>query len=131
MTSKKMHYLNIWTKVVLSLGVLTFILVEYVRPLVVDRLYSDEYKWLAIQCDNAMHDEVSIRFSNRALEKQELLIKSADVELLVCHEYDKLRKKMLSLGVGEEQLALHGLEALEIESIPVSRMVEPHRMPRF
>ena len=78
-----------------------------------------------------MHDEAALRTGTAASAKDPALAISATVGLAVCHDYDKLRKHMLILGVSEEQLALHGLEALEIEQIPVHRMVEPHRMERF
>lgn len=125
------RHTNVWAKVLISIGVLIVISMEYVRPWIVGELYSKEYKLLALECDSAMHEEVSIRFSEIDSDKQRLLVKSADVGLIVCHEYDKLRKKMLNHGVTEDQLALYGLEALEIESVPVGRMVDPHRMPRF
>lgn len=64
-------------------------------------------------------------------EAVRLLSISGSVSLSVCHEYDKLRKQLLIAGVSEHRLALLGLEGLEVERIPVSRMVEPHRMPRF
>lgn len=108
---------------------------EYVWPWAVERMHADEYKRLVVECDQAMHDEVVLRdpaATHDVLPAQaESLRHSGDVGLLVCHEYDKLRKRLLIAGVSEHRLALLGLEGLEVEKIPVSRMVEPHRMPRF
>ena len=131
MNVRTFRLINIWSKVFIAISLITIILIKYVQPFVVTQLYAGEYKRLALECDNAMHDEVALRSLPNTSGKQALLIKSADVGLMVCHEYDKLRKKMLITGVTDEQLALLGLEALEVELIPVSRMVEPHRMPRF
>jgi hypothetical protein len=78
-----------------------------------------------------MHDEAALRPKEQAVETNPSLVVSAEIGLTVCHEYDKLRKRLLILGVTEETLALRGLEALENERIPVSRMIEPHRMERF
>jgi hypothetical protein len=82
-----------------------------------------------------MHDEVVLRNASQTQgasdEAARLLNISGAVSLTVCHEYDKLRKQLLIAGVSEHRLALLGLEGLEVEKIPVSRMVEPHRMPRF
>jgi hypothetical protein len=77
-----------------------------------------------------MHDELAMRGSSYA-QKDDVLRVSSDIGLTVCHEYDKLRKQLLIAGVSEESLALIGLENLESEQIPVSRMVDPHRMDRF
>jgi len=107
------------------------VLFQYVRPVVADLYYRNEYRKLAAECDQAMHDEAALRPDPTTGATDPKLSLSALVGLTVCHEYDKLRKWMLMLGVSEEQLALHCLQALENEQIPVSRMVEPHKMERF
>lgn len=131
MKVNRIHQINVLAKCLIALGVFVFILMEYVRPWVAELVYEEEYKRLTYECDNAMHDEVSIRSNpiNSALDDR--LQKSAEVGLLVCHDYDKLRKKLLILGISEDQLALYGLETLENQLIPTSRMVEPHKMDRF
>jgi hypothetical protein len=101
------------------------------RPQIAALLYKEDYKSLAFQCDMAMHDEAAIRSYDDSFPGIEQLRASADVQLLVCHEYDKLRKKMLLLGVSDNQLALYALESIEIEMIPLDRLVDQHRMPRF
>jgi hypothetical protein len=108
------------------------VVMQYVVPALADRYYRDDYRRLSAACDLAMHDEAALRpIDGNRSHAQARLKTSADVELLVCHEYDKLRKRLLILGVSEAQLALHNLEAMETEQIPVSRLVEPHRMERF
>ena len=120
---------------VIAVSAGTYIAMEYVRPWAMSRIYAQDYKRLTLQCDQAMHSEVILRAPERSLDvssqESALLVQSADVELSVCHDYDKLRKRLLVAGLTEDELALLGLEALEIERIPVDRMVEPHRMPRF
>lgn len=123
--------MRLWSRLLIAASLVTIVSMEYIRPWAIGFLYQDEYKRLAWACDNAMHNEVAIRSSNIGTDQNDLLQTSADVELLVCHDYDKLRKKMLTAGISEDQLALYGLESLEAESVPVSRMVDPHRMPRF
>lgn len=51
--------------------------------------------------------------------------------MLICHEYDKLRKELLIQGMSEDQLAMLGLQVLEVEQITVQQMVDAHRMDRF
>lgn len=113
----------------------SIVFMEYIWPKVMLWQHAQEYKLLTLQCDQAMHSEVVLRTPQQSLEVTEqqarLLNASADVELTVCHDYDKLRKRLLTAGLTEDDLALLGLEALEVERITVKRMVEPHRMPRF
>lgn len=121
----------VFSCVTIAVCLVVIVIMEYIRPFIADRYYRDEYRKLAADCDLAMHDEAALRKGTVGSAKDPALEISAAVGLLVCHEYDKLRKRMLILGVSQEQLALHGLEALEFEQISVDRMVEPHRMDRF
>lgn len=127
----RVYRVNVIAKCLIALGLFLLLFIKYVRPWIAELMYEDEYKRLTYECDNAMHDEVSIRSNPISSEANDRLQKSAEVGLLVCHDYDKLRKKLLILGVSEDQLALYGLETLENQLIPTSRMVEPHRMDRF
>jgi hypothetical protein len=52
---------------------------------------------------------------------------SQDIHLLDCHEYDKLRKQMLFLGLNESYLSWLGLRSLEIHQRPASELAEQHR----
>ena len=122
---------ELYTRIVISVCLVVIVIMEYGVPFVADSYYRAAYRQLVVDCDQAMHDEVALRDGTQISSTERKLVISADVDLAVCHEYDKLRKRLLSLGVSEEKLALRGLEALEIEQIPVSRMVEPHRMERF
>lgn len=122
---------DVWSRIAIAAALVIFLAMEYLRPFAADLYYQDDYRRLVVQCDQAMHDEAALRAGTIAAAKHPLLPLSADIDLAVCHQYDKLRKRLLVLGVSEDQLALRGLEALEIEQIPVSRMVEPHRMDRF
>lgn len=121
--------------VLIAASLSSIVFMEYLWPEVMLWKHAHEYKLLTLQCDQAMHSEVVLRAPHQSLEVTEqqakLLSTSADVELTVCHDYDKLRKRLLIAGLTEDDLALLGLEALEVERITVKRMVEPHRMPRF
>jgi len=131
MSPDTLRRLTSWSQIAIAVCLLVIVGMEYVRPLVADLYYRDRYRALASECDHAMHEEAALRAGSVGAQKHPSLVLSAQVGLMVCHEYDKLRKRMLILGVSEEQLALHGLQALESEQIPVSRLVEPHQMDRF
>lgn len=121
--------------ILVAASLTTVVFMEYIWPKLMLWQHSQAYKRLTLECDQAMHSEVVLRAAQQSLEVTEqqamLLNASADVELTVCHDYDKLRKRLLIAGLTEDDLALLGLEALEVERITVKRMVEPHRMPRF
>lgn len=122
-------------RIVIAASLVVIVFMEYIRPSFMLWMHADEYKLLTVQCDQAMHSEAALRDPQQSLsvtdEQASSLIASADIELTVCHDYDKLRKRLLISGLTEDHLALLGLEALELERITVKRMVEPHRMPRF
>lgn len=120
-----------WSQVIIAGCLVLIVFIDYVRPWTAYWMYQDDYKKLSLECDLAMHDEVAIRNLPRDDAESESLKTSSEVQLAICHQYDKLRKQLLIWGVQEERLALLGLEALESERIPVSLMVDPHRMPRF
>lgn len=120
---------------VTAVSLAAIVTITYAWPWAMWRLHADDYRRLVVDCDQAMHDEVVLRNASQIQgandEAARLLQISGAVSLTICHEYDKLRKHLLIAGVSEHRLALLGLEGLEVEKIPVSRMVEPHRMPRF
>jgi hypothetical protein len=119
------------SQVAIATSLATIVAVEYVRPWAAYHWYQDEYRRLTLECDLAMHDEVALRADTAGASKHPLLAVSGAVGLTVCHDYDKLRKTLLVLGVSEDRLALMGLEVLEAEQITVERMIDPHRMERF
>lgn len=135
MKARTMTWIRWGLHVLIAASLTSIVFIEYLWPKVMLWKHAEEYKLLTLQCDQAMHSEVVLRAPHQSLEVTEqqakLLNASADVELTVCHDYDKLRKRLLISGLTENDLALLGLEALEVERITVKRMVEPHRMPRF
>ena len=131
MRPRTVRRLKFGSQLAIGACLFTIVAIEYVRPFAADLYFRDEYRRLTAQCDQAMHDEAALRPGTPHTEIEPRLVLSGIVGLTICHDYDKLRKRMLILGVSEEQLALHGLEALESEQIPVSRMIAPHKLDRF
>lgn len=94
---------------------------EVVLPAGAATLYSNAYMDAVNACDVAME---SAWYGDESDPAEKL---SQDIHLLDCHEYDKLRKKMLFLGLEESYLAWLGLRSLEIHQRPASELAEQHR----
>lgn len=103
---------------------------EVAVPRIGEHLYKAEYKDLMFQCDNVMRDhfiaksEVLISPSPQAIKK----LHAAEVGLLTCHEYDVLRKKLISFGIDENELARIGLEVIEEQAKDVHSFVQTHEI---
>jgi len=97
-------------------------------PISANIVFAEQYKQLMFECDNVMRDHMIAK--NRVIhEKNEEAIKdlkSAEVSLISCHDYDMLRKKMLVWGLSPEQLSYIGLEAIEENTDDLMRYVEIH-----
>ena len=112
--------------------VLVFVygVMEYIVPQVALKLNKDNYQSLMFQCDHVMREHfiakqlVVVSPSDKAIKNLE----ASEVGLLSCHEYDKLRKQLLSYGASEMQLSMIGLEVMEEKAKDVQRFVEIHEI---
>lgn len=99
-----------------------------VTPWVTEMLYREDYKVKMAACDAAMRTHLIAK--NRVnFEKSEgslRRLEAAEIGLIQCHEYDKLRKDMISLGLSSNDLARIGLEAIEERSVDIESLVEIH-----
>jgi hypothetical protein len=112
--------------------VLVFVygIIEYIVPHVVLGSYKEEYQSLMFQCDHVMREHFIAKQQVLA-EPSEIAIKNLDaseVSLLTCHDYDLLRKKMLSFGVSEHKISMVGLEVMEKKVNDVRHFVETHEI---
>jgi hypothetical protein len=103
---------------------------KYVMPSAAVEIYKADYKELVFKCDDAMRDHFIAK--RQALdspsEKSIRDLRAAEVGLLICHEYDVLRKKLIDFGVTENQLARLGLEAIEEKARDVRPFVQSHEI---
>jgi hypothetical protein len=108
--------------------VFSYGLVEYALPLASAVYWKQEYADRMFKCDQAMREHyiakqaVSLRPSASSVTNLE----AAEVGLLDCHEYDKLRKRLLALGVSEPILSAIGLETIESKAYELREFVEIH-----
>ena len=103
---------------------------EYGAPIVASHLWREDYKNLMFKCDQVMREHY---IAKRAVElgptpETVRNLEATEVGLLDCHEYDKLRKRMLVWGLNKDQLASIGLEALEEKQYELRRFVEIHEI---
>ena len=104
--------------------------VEYGAPVVASHMWREDYKNLMFKCDQVMREHY---IAKRVVELSPTPegvknLEATEVGLLDCHEYDKLRKRMLVWGLNENQLASIGLEALEEKQYEIRRFIEIHEI---
>ena len=61
-------------------------------------------------------------------EESSTLLGSTEIALLDCHEYDKLRKKMIVLGLNEADLSLISLNYIEKKSDDLVEVIKTHEI---
>src|SRR5688572_1629713 len=81
---------------------------KYLMPLAAISVHKAEYKKLVFACDNVMRDHFIAKawVTKAPSEETSKSLRAAEVGLITCHEYDVLRKTLLTWGVSEHQLAL-------------------------
>lgn len=108
--------------------VLTAMAYEYGSPLFATMMYGEEYKTLMYRCDSAMRDHFiakkAVEFNTSGQNVANL--EATNLGLMNCHEYDKLRKRLLRLNVSEAALESLGLSALEEKAYELKRFVKSH-----
>jgi len=117
-----MKLLNIIFKISIILLVLTYLSKEILIPEFSYYNNKEDYMKLTLACGFAMDSNWYIeQGANSELQK------SSEIQLLDCHDYDKLRKHMLADGVSEYRLSNLGLIALEINQKPAEQLALPHK----
>ena len=93
-------------------------------------IYLTDYGEHVFLCDNAMrqHFIAKSRVVNEPSKANVNSLQSAEVGLLDCHEYDKFRKSLISLGLNENDLSEMGLKAIESSRTDLSTLVKQHEI---
>jgi hypothetical protein len=99
-------------------------------PMIAEQVYKERYKSLMFQCDDVMRTHfIAKSKAVRQPSKQSIdELRAAEVSLLSCHDYDKLRKRLQTLGVGDSELSRLGIEAIEEKAKDVRIFVETHEV---
>ena len=103
---------------------------RYIAPMIAVAVYADEDKEMMFQCDHVMREHFIAKQLVLAAPTEETIrnLEAAEIGLTTCHDYDKLRKKMIGWGVKENELASLGLEAIEKRATDVRKFVEIHEI---
>ena len=101
-----------------------------IMPMFAETLFKKDYQTLMFKCDNVMRDHLIAK--NRVMfEKSDrslLQLKAAEIGLMSCHDYDRLRKKLKIWGVTDNELSYMGLEAIEKNAKDIMKYVEIHEV---
>lgn len=117
-----MRSLNIIFKISVILLIIGYLSKTFLIPEYVLITSKEMYMELTLKCAHAMDSNWYIE---QGVDKR--LQKSSELQLLDCHEYDKLRKHMLSSGISEHKLSELGLIALEIHQKPAEDLAKYHK----
>jgi hypothetical protein len=111
--------------VILALGFHVF-----VQPRLVIAMYGQRYMDLIFKCDNVMREHLIAknRMLNEANDDSVKALKAAEVGLIECHDYDKMRKDLIGLGLTDNDLAKLGLKAIEEREADVREFVKVHQI---
>ncbi len=113
-----------------ALSVISVAAKVVVVPMIAKHVYGERYKNLMFQCDEVMRTHFVAK--NNALrapsEKSISELRAAEVSLLSCHDYDKLRKRLQALGATDAELSGLGIEAIEEKARDVRIFVETHEV---
>lgn len=103
---------------------------QFVQPRIVKMVYGKKYQELMFKCDNVMREHLIAK--NRMLSEPSddsvQTLRAAEIGLLECHDYDVMRKKLISLGLTENDLAVIGLKAIEERATDVQTFVKDHEL---
>ncbi len=109
-------------KVVVSIFCALWIIKYALMPVTGYFWFKNDFISQTSKCSNAMDESWFIEQSQNPV-----LINTSKIHLLICHDYDKTRKLMLSFGVPEYTLAYLGLIATELHPRSAKEITEPHR----
>ncbi len=122
------------TKLFVGFGfVAAFMLGMIAQPLGrlgLSELYQAEYADLAFKCDHAMREHFIARSKAVTAPSKEaaVLLSQAEVALIDCHDYDRMRKSLLRLGLTETDLSAMSLIAIEAKGKDIREIVRTHEI---
>jgi len=104
----------------------------YKQPLktAIKYFYQDEFNILSYKCDNAMREHflAKAKLVSKPSKKDVKNLQASELALLDCHSYDKFRKKLLTYGLNENDLAQIFLNSMENNKTELQKFVKEHEI---
>jgi hypothetical protein len=93
-------------------------------------MYGARYGELMFKCDNVMREHLIAknRMLNEPSDDAVKALRAAEVGLIECQDYDDMRKRLLSMGLTENDLAIMGLKVIEEREADVKAFVKIHEI---
>ena len=115
---------------VLFIGILIGNNFDLPHKSLIKMVYQNDYQKLMYRCDEAMRNHFisKARSANNPNDKNAEDLNASEVALIDCHDYDVLRKKLLTFNLTELDLSTMGLEAIEKESYDLQKIVRIHEI---
>ena len=94
------------------------------------KYYQTEYSEHVYECDNAMrnHFIAKVSLESNSNEQNIKKLQASELGLVYCHEYDKFRKHLISLGLSDNDLSEMGLLAIEGSRTELNQIVKEHEI---
>jgi len=101
-----------------------------VVPMYIKNTRANDYKELMYGCDHAMKEHYIAKKAIEATPNGQTIknLQASELSLMTCHDYDKLRKEMISSGVSPEELSMIGLETMEEKSYDLEHFIKIHEI---
>jgi hypothetical protein len=127
---RRLTFLLVLLNIIAACSVIAIAAKLVVVPMIAKQVYRDRYKNLVFQCDEVMRDHFIAKSNALRLPSEQSIseLRAAEVSLLSCHDYDKLRKRLQTLGLSESELSSLGIEAIEEKAKDVRTFVETHEI---
>lgn len=92
--------------------------------------YQDEFNKLSYKCDNAMREHflAKARIVSNPSKKDVKNLQATELALLDCHAYDQFRKKLITYGLSENDLAQIFLNSMEDNKTDLQKFVKEHEI---
>ena len=109
-------------------GLIVGIIAGPAKRTVLAAMFQDQYGNHLYECDSAMRSHLQAKFvvvktpSESAVQN----LKSAEISLLSCQDYDLYQKKLLRMGLKEEDLSYMRLKAVEKRGEDLQQVVSEH-----
>lgn len=98
--------------------------------LVVISYNQEAYGLLVEQCDDAMRSHFQAKQAATMVptDTQQQSLKSTEIGLVVCQDYDIYQKQLLQWGLREDELGQMRLRAIEARATDLEEVIETHEI---